>query len=236
MKDVISQTAERARAVEKLYFSVWGIVREAALTNPHITETDAHQIVTAVVNQLPTYAGPIDEAAFLDWTSEIIKPAIAFAAIRRQCEPYVRGAIRKVLALCADLGVNHGTEDEIASETWVWALRRLDDLLIPGTAKISTRLFARARLDALAWRQRQIRAKNRFAVVTNISDLARDADGKYFFGKRDGIGTVAPSESTTEDSEGHDELDSTEAPPNHRKTPLRKKSQQPPKRRSCGSQ
>jgi hypothetical protein len=47
-------------------------------------------------------------------------------------------------------------------DTWIWAWENLDSLLTPGTASISTRLYAKAYWIARSWKTTRLRHRQRF--------------------------------------------------------------------------
>jgi hypothetical protein len=180
-------TAERIRAVEQLFSRNYGSLTDAALAGKHVTATEGSDVTARIAENLHHYHGPIDDAPFLRWAYEVAQPVLSFLEIQHQCERYVFAAIYKVLKNCDGLGVNHrsydysgrivqyGTVDEIASDVWIWTLEHLDELSVPGKAKLTTRMSERAMWTARAWKTKQIRQRDKTVNIEGF--LLKEQNG-----------------------------------------------------------
>jgi hypothetical protein len=170
-------TAKRQREIKRLYFASFGFITDAALDDKRLTQEDGQLIAEGVARHLRIYEGELNQDAFESWAFDIIKSAIAFYGMKRECEKRVYAAIRSVLKDCRDLGCDGDTADEIACLTWLWALENLDDLLKPGQpAKPSTRLYKAAYWYARTEKTRRLRERERF-VPSDLSRMGHDEDG-----------------------------------------------------------
>jgi hypothetical protein len=179
LKTTKSQTAERLRAVKEIYFSMFGrLISEASDSNKNLTANDAYSCVSNLAHKLQYYPDrlkPTDDA-FGRWAANVMEASIFICALMTETSPFVYRAILNVLATCDGLGVNDGTKDEIASDTWMWALTHIDELMKPGTsnsadrrpAKLTTRMAERARWAARAWKTQQLRAKGEYAPLDEV--------------------------------------------------------------------
>ena len=182
-----SQTVERQRAVTLLYSTNWDRVRSAALdSNPNLTANDAYECVARLADRLQHY--PVNlkltDDAFCSWAANVLETSVFICALKSETESYVYAAVHRVLAACEELGVNQqtphelGTADEIASDVWTWALDHIDELMKAGTAKLTTRMYARARWQARAWKTRQLRDRARYAPIDAAERIEDDGRPK----------------------------------------------------------
>lgn len=197
------QTPERNQAVKQLYFKNQGRITDAALaSNEDLTAVEAEQCISGLADKLQLYPQrwKLTDGAFCRWAANVLESAIEFrilsrrretqiATIHRDCKETVHRAIRKTLAQCTNLGVNHrskgdgdafttaGTEDEIASDTWVWVMKHIDELMERGTASIKTRLYAQAVWQARAWQQTQTRERAKRSAFDSFEQIGTEQNG-----------------------------------------------------------
>lgn len=125
------------------------------------SEVSASEIAFALDQQGIPPEEAITLVPLLEWQIE------KFLEIREQYRESVRGGIRSRLAGCSDLGADltpgaaFSTVDELEQEVWVKVLERIDEFVTPGTAKLSTRLFALARFTAMRWKTDQVRQRRK---------------------------------------------------------------------------
>jgi len=163
---------DRQQAVQNLYIRNFDFILELIHSDPGMSADAANQILDGIAKHLPDYSGPLTNVAFQKWVTEIIVPVVGFYAIRRVCQPFVRKAIWE--------GLGHSTEPskyddypetvkELEQEVWIWAFLNQEKLTKPGKAKITTRLFARAKVMTSDWMKRQ--RTRRFAVIRRVYNL-----------------------------------------------------------------
>lgn len=179
MKLAKTQMAERLRAIKELYFANFDrLISEALDSNKHLTASDAHSCVSNLAHKLQHYPDrfKLTDDAFCRWAANVLEASIFIFALRNECASVVYKKIIDVLNTCDNLGVNDSTKDEIASDVWLWALSHIDELRKPGTAKsptrrpakLTTRMSARARWTARAWKTAQLRAKAEYAPLNAV--------------------------------------------------------------------
>ena len=178
MKSVKPQTVEHQRAVTSLFTANWARINDAALeSNSHLTAADAYECVSRLADKLADYPGKLMDDAFCTWAANVLEASVFICALKSETERYVYRAIHRILATCEDLGVNRqtrrelGTADEIASDTWMWALGHIDELRKPGTGRLTTRMYARARWQARQWRTNQLREKSCYASIDDLAAI-----------------------------------------------------------------
>ena len=164
---------------EQLYFRNRGIVCDNILNNSGLYVMDGEYIANSVAKRLDEYGGPCDDEAFIAWANEIARPdverRIFFDQLRRNHRGAVRAGIWTILHANLNLRDNDSIPKimrEIESDTWVWVWQHIDDLVVPGTASLATRLRAAARFQAMTWRQTRLRANAKFdeCAVKGLGD------------------------------------------------------------------
>lgn len=168
------ESVERQRAVEALYIRNFATIRDACGVDPKLSFDAEERVSEAVAKHLSSYDGPLTDTAFCEWVRSLVSPAMFFAALHRDVGDYVRGAIRKVFAPCADLGISEQHVDDAEQATWLWAWENLESLRAQNQkARPKTRLYAVAKFKALSIRKTALRAKERFNSVS-LSRLGTD--------------------------------------------------------------
>jgi hypothetical protein len=172
--------AARLEAVKQLYFNSWKrLIADAHESNQYLTAQDADDCVSSLAGKLQHYPLHLksSEDVFAQWAGNVLAATIFMHGLQRHTEPFARRAIRRVLAQCSDLGLTYrtefelGTEDEILSNLWLWALTHIDELLREGTAKLTGRIYKRAHFQARAWKSEQLHHKQVHAVIDDLSLL-----------------------------------------------------------------
>jgi len=79
----------------------------------------------------------------------------------------VRLGILRILAGCRDF-IDDYTLEDIEADTWVAVWDKLEGLSQPSKngAKLTTRLSALAKFQAMAWRQQKVRAQKKYRAMT----------------------------------------------------------------------
>jgi hypothetical protein len=163
-------TAVRIRAVEQLFFSLWGRLIEPTLSrDSRLTAADAYQIVEGLARHLQSYSGPVEDEAFQAWAEEAITLPIAFAVLRQEHKGAVLKGLWSILSKCTDLGFEPDIDiPSLENETWFKVWQNLEDWLKPGKARVSTRLYAWARFQAMAWRTERLRERKKFTSIDSF--------------------------------------------------------------------
>lgn len=160
---------DRRKQLENLYTRSYGYILDLALTDKRLLPQDGERIAQSVAAHLDSYGGPLDSESFQKWIARIIAPAVerlsTFGQWMREYRDSVRSGIWSILGKNLDLR-DHSNPSAIAEriefDTWFWALQHMDDLLEPGSARLSTRLYAQGKLHALTWRKSRLRDLERF--------------------------------------------------------------------------
>jgi hypothetical protein len=169
--DTIPQpTAERIKAVEQLFFNLWGRLIEPTLSrDSRLTAADGYEIVGGLARHLASYDGPLEDEPFQSWAAETVTLPIAFAVFRREHSKAVLKGVWSVLRNCADLGFEPSTDiPSLENQTWFKVWENLEDWLIPGKAKVSTRLYAMARDQARGWRTNRLRERKKWVSMESF--------------------------------------------------------------------
>ncbi len=165
---------------QTLYFENIGAIQNAILTaNPDLFIGDGEGIVEKLEHRLHEYDGPNDDEGFLGWAVEATKADVEkfkfFYDLYREHRKSVLSGIWSVLRSCRDLTDHRQpgqTAREIAAFAWNWIFDHLDELAVPGTASMDTRLHAAARFIALTWRKSRLRWLARFPM--GVEHLGRE--------------------------------------------------------------
>lgn len=177
-----ASTAERQQAVEELYVRNYSVIRDACGMDAKLSFDAEQRITEAVAKYLSSYEGPLTDEAFTGWVRSIVTPGMFLAALYRDLEEYVRGAIRKVFSSCADLGISEHHVRDAEQMTWLWAWEHIESLRDPNQrAKPKTRLYSVAKFAALSIRKTALRAKARFKDV-GLARLGADPNSYEWCG------------------------------------------------------
>jgi hypothetical protein len=153
--------------VEELYFKNYGRLLDTVLTDRRLFLGDAQRIVESVARFLRDYDRELNDEAFLDWFIEVTAEALDklkwFYDLHEECKRLIYKALWMSVGrnneiddhIAADeLPIVSQTVQDLSQELWTWVIEHYEQLVIPGTAKLSTRLFARARIIAAAWKKK----------------------------------------------------------------------------------
>ena len=180
LNDATSQVAkDRHCAVEQLYIHNLGFIQELIHSDPRITLDEQNRILEGLAAFLPEYAGRLTEASFQAWLIEILVPLVGFYGIMRVSRPYALKAIWE--------GLGHSLEPskyddypetvrELEQELWMWVFLHVEDLKKPGTARLTTRVYERAKIMTRAWMKSQ--RTRRAAVIRKVYNLPSKAKTK----------------------------------------------------------
>lgn len=160
---------DRQKQLERLYIQSYSYILDLALADKRLLPQDGERIAQSVAAHLDSYGGPLDTESFQQWIVETVSGAVErlgfFIELRERCRNSVRAGIWSILAKNLDLKDHTSTAfimEQIEADTWAWAWHHLDGLMVPGTAKLSTRLQSQGRFQALTWRKSRLRDNERF--------------------------------------------------------------------------
>ncbi len=146
--------------IEALYVQSYGALTAKALSeDQRLTASDADSIITGLARHLNEFTGPSDMDSFQSWALDVMQPAIFTHGIVNECRPYVRAAIKKGLGWPYRFGDLEDAVNEVEARTWVKVLGDLPKWQQPGTAKLSSRLYAYAKAQARQWITERLRAE-----------------------------------------------------------------------------
>jgi hypothetical protein len=167
-------TTERRKALEKLYVANYAAIREIASAEPSLLIQDIERLAESVAEHLDEYSGPDDPDLFLDWAASIVQPAAAsvaaFYAMHTAHSRIVYKGIWSVLQGCSDLGADESVAEELAQSVWIRIHSELPEWTRPGTAKLSTRLYSRARFAARRWKTDRLRNRAKFLDFADMEE------------------------------------------------------------------
>jgi hypothetical protein len=204
---------DRQSKLEALFQKHYSELQNMSFEDPRLLVYDAANIIQALGAKLVEYDGDAEDEPFLTWAGSVIRPAVArvstFYQWMQEYRDSVRSGIWSILGKNLDLS-DHSNPSAIAEriefDTWFWALQHIDDLLTPGSARLSTRLYAQGRFHALTWRKTRLRALERF----DDSDVERY--GLMEIMGVDESGEIAEECSSFYDPGGHDDDEEDEPP------------------------
>jgi hypothetical protein len=160
---------DRKRELERLYHESYGHILDLALADRRLLAQDGEGIAQSVASHLDTYDGPIETESFRQWIEDAVSEAAQriafFYGLKKECRKSIRSCIWRALDKDVDLKDHTNTAyviDQIESNVWVWVWHHLDDLLVPGTAKLLTRLVAQTKYQILSWRKGRLRDNDKF--------------------------------------------------------------------------
>ena len=173
MVDEQPQKAERQIELEQVFQRNYAALIDSALADRSLFVADAERIVDGLAEHLPQYTGPIKDEAFREWAADAIRPAVsriaAFTRLKTETERFVLRAIWKVVNTATDL-MDDFTVADISDRVWLWAFEHFDELVTPGEAKPSTRLYLIAYWQARAWKTARLRERNKFMQLEHTRD------------------------------------------------------------------
>lgn len=204
---------DRQKQLEQLYTQSYGYILDLALADKRLLPQDAERIAQSVAAHLDSYGGPCDSESFQQWIAEIIAPTAqrlsTFYQWMQRYRDSVRSGIWSVFGKNMDLSDHSNPSaivERIEFDTWFWALQHMDDLLEPGSARVSTRLYAQGRLHALTWRKSRLRDLERY----DDSDVERY--GRFEIAGVDASGEITDDYTRFYDPGGHDDDEEDEPP------------------------
>jgi hypothetical protein len=180
--------ALRQEAVKQLYLKSenYNHILDMALSDRRLLPVDGERITEGVAAHLHLYDGPLADEPFQEWASEIIQPAVSrmgeFYDLKTQHEKVVYSAIWKIVKNSLDLRDHYDpakTVRQIADDVWLWVFLNLE-LLRTGTARVGTRLYAKARWEARRWKKSRVRDRERFLFLGKDRDLGVDEHGRVY--------------------------------------------------------
>lgn len=208
-----AQEQDRQEQLDQLYTQNYGFILDTALADRRLLPQDGERIAQSLAHHLCLYEGPLDSEAFRKWAEDVITPAASrlsfFYQLQEECGSKVRAGIFSILRQNLDLRDHTSTAyilEQIEADTWVWACNHLDDLMVPGTAKPSTRLYSQGKFHALTWRKTRLRALERF----DDSDVERY--GLMEIMEEDESGESKHEYASFYDPGGHDDDEEDEPP------------------------
>lgn len=165
------ESEDRKRITEAIFIANYSYLADVILGDSRVTQEDASHILASISQQLSNYDPSTHELGFRDWCESIIQKQVEFYALRRQYRNSVRKGLWAILRDCADLGFYNAIFAELENKAWTKVFLRLDELLKPGSAKLSTRLYSLARFTAREWRTERIRNRARFVTLDEFQRI-----------------------------------------------------------------
>lgn len=170
------QLVERAREVDALYTRNYGALLDTALSDTRILVADGERIAESIKSHLQHYDGPLDDVLFQAWAGGLVKTAAERVALFYQMLEENDWAIRAGIRSALGVGTrrpnqfddNKAVAEELFIEVAYLIFERVDDFLKPGTAKLSTCLFALARRHTLDYYVKK-QARRHAAVARRVA-------------------------------------------------------------------
>lgn len=146
--------------------------------HPSLFPQDSENIREQLARYLSQFQGSTD-AEFQAWATDVCVPAVDRLTfiydLRAECQSAVRAAIYKTLS-GYDLDDMPELRRELENEVWIKVILRLDEFRIPGSAKMTTRLYGFARNEARTWAKLH---SNRYRIVSENEISIRDAGTEF---------------------------------------------------------
>lgn len=132
------------------------------------------ELMARLAALLPTYNGQVTETDLMDWAElqERTDPGVFLLCLHADCLPFVRSAIWKTIEHAQEPSKFDDDPElvrELIQDAWIWAIEHLEELMVPGSAKSSTRMYEAACYVALAWLKKQ--RTRRAAVIRKMYEL-----------------------------------------------------------------
>lgn len=168
----VKENLKHQECLEQLYQGSYGAIIDLALSDKRLLPQDGERIAQSIAAHLDSYDGLLEPEPFQAWASEIAKPAVArlsrFLEIREQHDKTVLKAVWSVVGGATDLSDYDNptrTARDLADEVWLWVFENLEDIDNEGQAKLSTRLYSKARWLARAWKTSRLRRRGRLKAL-----------------------------------------------------------------------
>lgn len=165
------------RALE-LFARNYGYLLDVALESRQLLNADAELLIAKLIYYFSEFAGDSDEQ-FCEWAEGILQPAAErfgfFYTLLAAHEKIIHAAIWAVLG--QNNQANHFDDDaalesEIFQDVCLKVMAKIDGLMLPGKAKLSTRIYELAKWEARSVLKRQ---RGRYTAVSR-----RLASGRGF--------------------------------------------------------
>ena len=157
------QTAQ----AELLAIRNYEAITDHIIANRVLNYTDAILLFEDLSKFLPTYTGELNDTDFLAWAFEVLSPGIFLHRLKKEHRLIVLKAFHTIVDGCPDFKDDRTFKD-LEDDMWIWCFENLDSLREPGKAKLSTRLYDRARWIARAWKTNKVRARQRFVTLEEL--------------------------------------------------------------------
>lgn len=209
----MNQVTVEKNKLDELYTQSYSYILDTILKDRRLLLQDAENLAQSLAAHLDDYDGPIEPEPFRQWADGIIAPAAerlsTFYRWRHEYRNSVMSGVWSVLRHNLDLDSTNPTAiaERIEQDAWFWVLRNMENLLVPGRAKLSTRLYAQGKFHALTWRKSRLRAMERF----DDSDVERY--GRTEMIEVDGCGNIGSDYQQFYDPGGHEDDPEDEARP-----------------------
>jgi hypothetical protein len=154
---------DRQLQLERLFHRNYSDLIDLASEDRRLLVADADNIVQALAARLAEYDGDPEDEPFLTWAGSVIRPTVSriskFYQLLEEHSGAIRGGIWAALPRSNRFDDNSALAQEAAQEVAMLVLTNLDDLLEPGPAKLSVRLFALARRHTLDYYTKKARRR-----------------------------------------------------------------------------
>jgi hypothetical protein len=155
--------ADRQAQIEQLFLHNYNYIIDAVLSDPKLLFGDADNIAQGVARHLSQYSAPLDDESFRTWALEVTKLAAdrisKLYKIRDENFWAIRAGVRHVLGYSNALDDYSALTEDICQEILLLVFERLDSLLEPGPAKLSTRLFELSKRHTLDYHVKKVRRR-----------------------------------------------------------------------------
>jgi hypothetical protein len=172
----LTNEVDRQSRLEALFQKHYNELQNMAFEDPRLLVYDADNILQALGARLVEYDGDTKDEPFLTWAGSVIRPAVSrisrFYQLLEEHGGAIRGGIWAALPKSNRFDDNSALVQEAAQEVAMLVLTNLDDLLEPGPAKLSVRLFALARRHTLDYYTKKARRRLN-AVQRRLSQGSR---------------------------------------------------------------
>ncbi|HEX4038639.1 MAG TPA: hypothetical protein VHX37_11325 [Acidobacteriaceae bacterium] len=168
-------SADRRANLNQLFSNNYPEISEGIFErHPKMTIDHHAEIVDRLAALLPSYDGLLTDDGIQEWAKsrESTDRTCFLLCIHADCQPYVYSAIWRTIGHASEPSKFDDYPElvqELAGDAWIWAIEHRDELMVPGPAQLSTRLYEAARYIALAWKKKQ--TTRRRAMIRHLYDL-----------------------------------------------------------------
>ena len=178
--EIESGVTNRQRQLEQLFQTNYGTILDFCLASRQLLIQDADRLIEGLASHLSDFSGETD-TQFIQWATEVLTPTVErlsrFYATVAQYKNLIHATIWTALGHHIQpnrFDDDYALEAELFNDTCLKIIEKLDALLEPGTAALSTRIAEltkwRVRAYLTKMQTRKNAVKNRLSMGQGFED------------------------------------------------------------------